>query len=207
MYYYGYRYYHYNFGRWLSRDPIGELDSANLFCFVVNNPTYWVDPLGAAITLAQCESAKNAALNHNAKTKRLMRVLREHHCHIPQITCARCRDCGFFEPRTRDITICLDNNDTPRDVIETIAHELLHAYDDCIGTDWNNCEDRACSEIRAVDYDGGCRPGGLYYNSTESYKDCIKRVAAASTATAPSCGDGTAAVNAVFRRCFYGEKP
>ena len=44
--YYGYRYYDPITGRWLSRDPIGELKEPNLFAYVVNNPLNFVDPFG-----------------------------------------------------------------------------------------------------------------------------------------------------------------
>lgn len=33
-------------GRWLSRDPIGEDGGTNLYGYVGNNPTNWVDPFG-----------------------------------------------------------------------------------------------------------------------------------------------------------------
>jgi len=47
-YYYGYRYYSPNQGRWLSRDSIGECGGLNLYTFVNNNPlTFW-DHLGNA---------------------------------------------------------------------------------------------------------------------------------------------------------------
>lgn len=45
-YYYGYRYYSAWMGRWLSRDPIGEHGGTNLYDFVWNNPSGWVDVLG-----------------------------------------------------------------------------------------------------------------------------------------------------------------
>jgi RHS repeat-associated protein len=35
--YYGYRYYNASTGRWLSRDPLGELGGANLYGFLQNN--------------------------------------------------------------------------------------------------------------------------------------------------------------------------
>ena len=44
--YYGYRYYNPSAGRWLSRDPMGEPGGQNLFVFVFNNPTGFVDALG-----------------------------------------------------------------------------------------------------------------------------------------------------------------
>lgn len=44
--YYGYRYYHTNLGRWLSRDPIGEQGGLNLYAFVNNNSVLSKDLLG-----------------------------------------------------------------------------------------------------------------------------------------------------------------
>lgn len=32
--------------RWLSRDPIGEVDGPNLYSYVLNNPVNWIDPFG-----------------------------------------------------------------------------------------------------------------------------------------------------------------
>jgi RHS repeat-associated protein len=46
MYYYGYRYYDANTGRWVSRDPIEEEGGVNLYGFVQNNPVRKIDVLG-----------------------------------------------------------------------------------------------------------------------------------------------------------------
>jgi RHS repeat-associated protein len=46
MYYYGYRYYSPFFGRWLSRDPIGERGGVNLYGFVGNDGVNKWDKLG-----------------------------------------------------------------------------------------------------------------------------------------------------------------
>lgn len=43
---YPYRPYSPSSGRWLSRDPLGEKGGANLFRFVQNCPTSFIDPLG-----------------------------------------------------------------------------------------------------------------------------------------------------------------
>ena len=45
-YYYGFRYYSTNLGRWISRDPIGEFGGINVYVIVENNSINWIDKLG-----------------------------------------------------------------------------------------------------------------------------------------------------------------
>jgi len=47
LYYYGYRFYSPQLGRWLSRDPLSETGSINLYSFSSNNPIARFDPVGA----------------------------------------------------------------------------------------------------------------------------------------------------------------
>ncbi|WP_124330899.1 RHS repeat domain-containing protein [Desulfonema ishimotonii] len=46
LYYYGFRYYHTELGRWISRDPMGEQGGYNLYGFVSNNPVFLYDAWG-----------------------------------------------------------------------------------------------------------------------------------------------------------------
>jgi len=46
LYYYGYRYYSPQLGRWINRDPIGERGGINLFTFSHNSPISVADKLG-----------------------------------------------------------------------------------------------------------------------------------------------------------------
>ncbi len=55
--YYGYRYYIPAWGRWTSRDPIGEREEANLYVSVMNNPNTGVDFLGLLDCTFVCKLA------------------------------------------------------------------------------------------------------------------------------------------------------
>jgi RHS repeat-associated protein len=46
LFYYGHRYYTATTGRWLSKDPTGEVGGQNLYGFVRNNPIWRYDRLG-----------------------------------------------------------------------------------------------------------------------------------------------------------------
>jgi uncharacterized protein (TIGR02594 family) len=49
LYYYKNRYYSPKLGRFLSKDPLGMIDGPNLYAYVNNDPTNWVDPMGTTI--------------------------------------------------------------------------------------------------------------------------------------------------------------
>jgi RHS repeat-associated protein len=66
MYYYGYRFYDPSLQRWVNRDPIQEWGGANLYCFLENQPTAFVDLLGLAGKLCTgktCDRKKCPAKN------------------------------------------------------------------------------------------------------------------------------------------------
>ena len=46
LYYYGYRYYSPELGRWINRDPIEEEGGLNFYTFSHNEPTNLIDPIG-----------------------------------------------------------------------------------------------------------------------------------------------------------------
>ena len=57
LYYYGYRYYDPETGRWLNRDPIEERGGVNLYGFVGNDPVGRIDelcPLWCRVSIYQC---------------------------------------------------------------------------------------------------------------------------------------------------------
>ena len=54
LYYYGYRYYSPEIGRWISRDPVDEEGGINLYSFVNQNPVNYVDETGLWIYKGAC---------------------------------------------------------------------------------------------------------------------------------------------------------
>ncbi len=53
IHYYGYRYYHPELGRWISRDPIGEDGGLNLYAYINNNGINLNDYLGLTLEADQ----------------------------------------------------------------------------------------------------------------------------------------------------------
>lgn len=70
LYYYGYRYYQPESGRWLSRDPIQERGGRNLYAFALNAPGNYVDTYGETIlgpTPSAADIMKFLSLLNDAK--------------------------------------------------------------------------------------------------------------------------------------------
>ena len=133
---------------------------------------------------------------------------------------------GQLEGSTRDgsgtITICTNNAISASYVYGTIVHELIHAYDSCKGKDFSDCEQRACSEIRAYKNSGQCQLGGAHprkvYTYTgiigiptwyyESEEECIKRSAKASTSVDWKCRSNIDKyVNDAYKNCAGNKDP
>jgi RHS repeat-associated protein len=49
MYYYGFRFYDPNLQRWINRDPAGESRFVNLYGFLDNHPSGYIDPFGLGV--------------------------------------------------------------------------------------------------------------------------------------------------------------
>ncbi len=221
-------------GRWLSRDPLHQ-DGYNLYAYVRNQPMSKVDMLGLAISGSECEKARDSLLNGDMangvdgrNAAALISAIRsDANCTVPTINCGCCDAAGQFGGSTRDgsgtITICTNNAISASYVYGTIVHELIHAYDSCKGTDFSDCEQRACSEIRAYKNSGQCQYGGAcrrmvyspirnidgspvgYYETEEQ---CLKRSAKASTSADWKClSNIDKYVNDAYKNCADNKDP
>ena len=213
--YYNYRHYNYLLGRWGSRDPLSERASIHLYGMGNNQVINYFDYLGGkALTASDCANIVELVKTKNKKIREMFQEFSTRTtnagepCLLPTIQCECCKhengkkDSNNFSPNKNSIRLCYNNAKSATSLIESIAHELTHALDSCKGTNWKSCEERACSEIHAMDVAGSCRKGGKHRKKDESYRECIKRNAALSTRADKKCGDGTSAVSSVFERCF-----
>lgn len=180
LYYYGYRFYSPNLGRWSNRDPIGEKSIRNIYNYCNNNSLNTYDVLGL-----DCKSDLRNKLisivNNNtewkdkffaAKAKCDLKI----RCSCDETICPKGglgkRKCGQMKDmnppppggkKSFEITYCQNNK---CDIGETLVHEIQHFMDQCNGTspcvgspnDMAKCEcfNYLCDEMRAFKADGTC---------------------------------------------------
>ena len=115
---------------------------------------------------------------------------------------------GGYTPHDQKVLLC-ENwvAQEPTEVTNTLAHELVHAYDDARAyIDWTNLVHHACTEIRAASLSGDCTFGREVNRSQVgplsfggAGKRCIRRRALLSVALNPMCSGTAEAESAVDR--------
>jgi hypothetical protein len=188
-----YAFYDPHVGRWVNRDPIGEVGGNNLYGFVRNLPTMRVDYLGQ-MTVKSCEQMIANAIE-SARVASLMEILDEKKCPRPDIVCSCCpsyplRSPGaYWEQQGHSIHICLTGssgaNPSQSAFTTLVVHEYVHAVQTCKKFhQGNDCADSACREVQAYANDGRC--GGL---TGQAHKDCAVAGAVGSLNFDPNCKD------------------
>ena len=161
--YYNYRHYNPLVGRWVCRDPIGEMGGVNLYQAFDNNPIMAVDILGYD-SHSDCEKQKlnwekRLVENNESSIRKLWnRMSKNKECTIPPIECKCCdgdkrKYGGYWNSADSKITIC--ENNLPKENLWTtfgsiLSHELVHAAQS-LCFKWNNsdCRTSVCREIQA----------------------------------------------------------
>lgn len=150
----------------------------------------------------ECERALHDALQ-NPVRRGIMYFLSQN-CQI-KFQCCNCDEKenlrGYYQPSNGNITICSNFVSSAREVNEVTHHELVHAYDYCVKnvTDFRDCDQLACSEIRAASV-AECSNRISFWKTT-----CIKKVAIDSTRL--NCKNPTEAVERMFDQCYTKADP
>ncbi|MCJ1360216.1 MAG: Mitochondrial inner membrane protease atp23 [Icmadophila ericetorum] len=138
--------------------------------------------------------------------------------HNGNIRCRRCptRQSGGFDPEF-GILICANEIRNRGHLEDTMAHEMVHAYDHLrFKVDWyNDLRHAACTEIRASSLSGECRWSREFFtrnqwNLTQQHQECVRRRATLSVSGRPICKNQTQAakvVNEVWDSCFADTRP
>ncbi|KAI9879440.1 MAG: Mitochondrial inner membrane protease atp23 [Pleopsidium flavum] len=134
------------------------------------------------------------------------------------VRCRRCttRQSGGFDP-DYGIRICANELRNRKHLEDTLAHEMIHAYDHLrFKIDWRgNLRHAACTEIRASTLSGECRWTREFFvrgqrNLTQQHQECVRRRAALSLKGRPGCKDDVHAaqiVNEVWDSCYGDTRP
>lgn len=109
----------------------------------------------------RCESYLETNLSKNIRILQLVKSIESAGCPLPKDFFA-CRKCdgdvtgGFRTPLPNEknykpqVVLCQNNMLSSATFEHTIAHELVHAYDQCRAKiEWSDCLQHACSEVSA----------------------------------------------------------
>ncbi|RMY63411.1 hypothetical protein D0863_10563 [Hortaea werneckii] len=133
----------------------------------------------------------------------------------------RCRRCdsqqsGGFDPEY-GILVCANQLRNRGHLEDTLAHEMVHAYDHMrFKLDPYDLRHAACMEIRASTLSGECRWTREFFTRgqwsvTQQLQECVRRRAVLSVANRPACqGDKVKAervVDSVWESCFQDTRP
>ncbi|KAK6358323.1 Mitochondrial inner membrane protease atp23, variant 2 [Orbilia blumenaviensis] len=134
------------------------------------------------------------------------------------IKCLPCKkdQAGGFNPKY-GILLCQNKLRDRNHTEDTIAHEMVHAYDHMrFKVDWADFKHLACSEIRASTLSGECRPYQEWvvrgqWKFLRHMEACVRRRATLSVSGHPALkGDLEAAgriVDQVFESCYKDTRP
>lgn len=171
-----------------------------------------------------CQSFVSYTLQHNKTAQKMIDSIESLGCKLPK-NFFLCRSCdgadisgGFSipvkgEPYSPQVVICQDKLLNKNQVMSTIIHELVHAYDFCRSNiDVGNCYQRACTEIRASSLSGECSLSSEALRGHLQLKGglmaCAQRRAQLSLSVDPVCKERAEDyVKTVLKECYADKSP
>ena len=167
----------------------------------------------------RCEKYLDKLLKTSPMVKFLLDALTRSNCSHPKIQCIPCppstQATGTFDPEI-GVTLCENWINDGITAEDTLAHELIHAFDYCrVKFDKDSCRHNACSEIRAANLSGDCKFSrelfrGNFSKIVGQHQRCVKRRAILSLKSNPACKDCKDVdklVDEVFAVCFSDTAP
>ncbi|KAI9815532.1 MAG: Mitochondrial inner membrane protease atp23 [Pycnora praestabilis] len=169
--------------------------------------------------IKRCEGFKDYLFKYSPVIRFMRENIQQLHGDINKenVRCRRCtkRQSGGFDPNY-GIQICANEMRNQGHFEDTLAHEMVHAYDHLrFKVDWRDLRHAACTEIRASSLSGECRWTREFftraqYNITQQHQECVRRRAVLSVMGRPACKDDVQAVkvvNEVWDSCFADTRP
>ncbi|KAM3081146.1 Mitochondrial inner membrane protease atp23 [Clarireedia jacksonii] len=176
----------------------------------------------------QCEKWRDYNLKYSPTVIFMQKNIRELNGKLDEenIRCRRCparrgedgrlvRQGGGFSP-DHGIQLCANEMRNRNHVEDTMAHEMVHAWDHLRWkVDWGDLKHAACSEIRAASLSGECRWTREFWvknnwKLTQQHQNCVRKKAIQSVLARPWCKDDVQAVkvvNEVWDSCYSDTRP
>ncbi|KAJ3005292.1 Mitochondrial inner membrane protease atp23 [Thoreauomyces humboldtii] len=167
----------------------------------------------------RCEAWRDQLIETSPRIRTLLASLAASKCpltpsrHITFVNCGPTL-AGGFGPAV-GIQLCANVLQSRQHLEDTLAHELVHAYDFCTrDVRLEDIRHHACTEIRAASLSGDCewgreiKRGNLGFFG--QFEKCVKRRAALAIAFNPSCkgpAHARAVVDEVFPSCIDDTAP
>ena len=181
-------------------------------------------PPGDPAEHASCTSLVDDAFLRSDRVKAMGRALEKVGISARALVrCCHCPDgaavAGGYIPQEQSVLLCQQwVAQQPREVENTMVHEMIHAYDDARAyITWSDLTQQACTEIRAAHLSGDCNlrreidrgniaPGHFAAAGAR----CVRRRAELSVAMNPSChsqSEARAAVERAWKTCYADHAP
>ncbi|ORY35582.1 peptidase M76 family-domain-containing protein [Naematelia encephala] len=167
---------------------------------------------------ATCEKWKSELVQSSPIVVFMLKHLKLSGCAFPPsaMQCFECPDTVFggFNPEF-GVLLCQNRLFTKSLMEDTLAHELIHAFDHCkFNVNPSDLRHQACTEIRAANLSGDCRllrewdRGNRHFY--KQHQACVRRRAVLSLLGNPSCENeemAERAVNEVWESCSKDTRP